>query len=69
MVSQPIPWGNGPPRDLDAIKLLEDEYFRSNQDIRSVMSVLLKSDFFKVSRFAKVKSPAELIAGVMRLFS
>ena len=31
------------------------------------MSVLFNSDFFKEARFAKVKSPAEVVAGTMRL--
>ena len=64
----PVPtWQSTPPRDPEAIKTLEEEYFRSNYDIRSMLRVLLSSDFFKNARFAKVKSPAELVAGVMRL--
>jgi hypothetical protein len=31
------------------------------------MRVLFNSEFFKQARFAKVKSPAELVAGVLRL--
>jgi len=60
-------WQNTPPQDPEAIKMLEDEYFRSNYDIRSMLRVLFNSDFFKNSRFAKVKSPAETVAGTMRL--
>ena len=60
-------WQNTPPQDPAAIEVLEQEYFRSGNDIRSVLRVLFTSDFFKNSRFTKVKSPAELIAGVMRL--
>jgi uncharacterized protein (DUF1800 family) len=60
-------WQSTPPQDPAALKALEDEYFRSNYDIRSVMGVLFNSDFFKNSRFKKVKSPAELVAGVMRM--
>ena len=60
-------WQTTQPQDPAAIKALEDEYIRSNHDIRSVLRVLFTSDFFKNSRFTKVKSPAELIAGVMRL--
>jgi hypothetical protein len=47
--------------------MLEDEYFRSNYDIRSMLQVLFNSDFFKNARFAKVKSPAEAVIGTMRL--
>ena len=60
-------WQDTPPRDPEAIKMLEDEYFRSNYDIRSMLRVLFNSDFFKNARFAKVKSPAETVAGTMRL--
>jgi len=60
-------WQTTEPQDPQAIKMLEDEYFRSNYDIRSMLKVLFNSDFFKNSRFKKVKSPAELVAGVMRL--
>jgi uncharacterized protein (DUF1800 family) len=47
--------------------MLEDEYFRSNYDIRSMLRVLFNSDFFKNSRFQRVKSPAEVVVGTMRL--
>ena len=60
-------WQHSPPRDPEAIKLLEAEYFRSKYDIRSMLRVLFNSDFFKEARFAKVKSPAETVAGTMRL--
>jgi uncharacterized protein (DUF1800 family) len=64
----PVPaWQTTEPQDPAAIKMLEDEYFRSNYDIRSMLRVLFNSDFFNDSRFKKVKSPAELVAGVMRL--
>ena len=60
-------WQNTPPQDPAAIEALEQEYFRSGHDIGSMLRVLFTSDSFKNSRFTKVKSPAELIAGVMRL--
>ena len=60
-------WQDAPPRDPEAIKMLEDEYFRSNYDIRSMLRVLFNSEFFKEARFAKVKSPAETVVGTMRL--
>jgi len=60
-------WQNTPPRDPEAIKMLEAEYFRSNYDIRSMLRVLFNSDFFKEARFAKVKSPVESVIGTMRL--
>ena len=60
-------WKGTPPRDPEAIKMLEEEYFRSNYDIRSMLRVLFNSENFKSARFAKVKSPAETVIGTMRL--
>ena len=60
-------WPTTPPQDPEAIELLSEEYFRSNYDIRSMLAVLFRSDFFRKARYTKVKSPAELVAGVMRL--
>jgi uncharacterized protein (DUF1800 family) len=60
-------WQSAPPRDPAAIQALEEEYFRSGYDIRSMLRVLFNSDFFKNARFAKVKSPAEVVAGTLRL--
>ena len=60
-------WKDTPPRDTEAIKMLEEEYFRSNYDISSMLRVLFNSNFFKNSRFEKVKSPTETVVGTMRL--
>jgi uncharacterized protein (DUF1800 family) len=55
------------PAPAHAIEILSDAYFESHYDIRSVMRVLLNSDFFKSAVYAKVKSPAEVVASVLRL--
>jgi len=60
-------WQDTPPRDPEAIKMLEEEYFRSNFNITSMLRLLFNSDFFKNAQFEKVKSPAETVAGTMRL--
>jgi uncharacterized protein (DUF1800 family) len=60
-------WQHTPPRDPELIKKLEDEYFKSNYNIRSMLRILFNSDSFKNSRFQKVKSPADTVAGTMRL--
>ena len=60
-------WKDTPPRDAEAIKVLEDEYFRSGYDMTSMLRVLFNSDFFKNAQFAKIKSPAETVVGTMRL--
>jgi hypothetical protein len=51
---------------MAAIRQLEEEYFRSGYEIRSMLRLLFNSDFFKESRFSKVKSPAELVCSTLR---
>ena len=65
--SQVPSWMDTPPQDPDTIKMLEDEYFRSGYNIRSMLRVLFDSDAFKNARFARVKSPVETVMGTMRL--
>jgi uncharacterized protein (DUF1800 family) len=60
-------WQRTPPRDPEAIKMLEDEYFRSGYNIGSMLRVLFNSESFKNARFEKVKSPTEVVIGTMRL--
>jgi len=52
-----------------ATQYLAEEYRKSKGDIRSVMRALFLSDFFRSedAHFARVKSPAELVAGTARL--
>ena len=60
-------WNTTPPIDPEAIETLVQAYIQSNGDIRSILRVLFNSDFFKNSQFARVKSPAELIVGTVRM--
>ncbi len=60
-------WQETPPRDPEAIKMLEDAYFESNYSLTAMLRTLFNSESFKNARFAKVKSPAETVAGTMRL--
>jgi len=60
-------WMDTPPRDPDTIKMLEDEYFRSNYNIRSMLRVLFNSDAFKNARFSRIKGPIETVIGTLRL--
>jgi uncharacterized protein (DUF1800 family) len=60
-------WMDTPPRDPETIKMLEDEYFRSGYNIRSMLRVLFNSDAFKNARFARIKSPVETVIGTLRL--
>ena len=60
-------WETVPPRDPDAIKTLMDAFVENDYEIRAVLRVLFNSDFFKDAAFARVKSPAEFVAGTIRL--
>ena len=62
-------WRLTPPRDLSLIADLEKTYFDSGYDITEMLRVLFSSDSFKSEsvRYAKVKSPAEVVAGTLRL--
>ena len=65
---QQVPaWELEPPQNPEAIETLVAAYFEFNGDIRSILRVLFNSDFFKEARFKKVKSPAELVAGTIKL--
>ncbi|HCP23263.1 MAG: DUF1800 domain-containing protein [SAR202 cluster bacterium] len=62
-------WQHTAPGNPELVKMLEDEYFRSNYNIRSMLLVLFNSAYFKSedARFAKVKSPAEVVVGTLHL--
>ena len=60
-------WAVTPPRDQDAIDTLADALVDSGYDIRSTLRVLFNSDFFKEARFARLKSPAEVVVGTLKL--
>ena len=62
-------WQHTPPRDPAAINIIGDAFLTSGYDIPSTLRVLFNSDFFKSesARWAKVKSPAEVVVGVTRL--
>ena len=60
-------WAVTPPVDEDAIDALADAFVESGYDIRATLRVLFNSDFFKNARFAKLKSPAEVVVGTLKL--
>ncbi len=60
-------WAVTPPRDQDAIDLLADTFVESNYNIKAVLRVLFNSDFFKNARYARLKNPAEVVVGTMKL--
>jgi uncharacterized protein (DUF1800 family) len=60
-------WSLVPARDPAAIDTLVTASLESGGDIRAILRVLFNADFFKAARFQKLKSPAELVVGTIKL--
>lgn len=60
-------WLETQPSDMETIKMLEEESFRSGYHIRHMLRLLFNSDAFKNARFAKIKGPVEAVIGTLRL--
>ena len=62
-------WPYVEPRDPAAIDALTRVYFDSDYNIEAMLRTLFLSDFFRSedAMYQKVKGPAELVAGVLRL--
>jgi Protein of unknown function (DUF1800) len=60
-------WSIEPPRNPEALDALAGVFRDSNYDIRTTLRFLFNSDFFKNARFQHVRSPAEVVAGTLRL--
>jgi hypothetical protein len=60
-------WNIEPPRDPEAVETLMAVFRKSNFEMKPVLRTLFKSDFFKKARNQHLKSPAEVVAGTLRL--
>ena len=62
-------WRLTPPRDLEAIEILEKAYYDSGHSIKAMLEALFTSDFFKDEsvRYQKVKNPAEMVISLLRM--
>jgi uncharacterized protein (DUF1800 family) len=60
-------WTIEPARDEDALEQMMDVFIESQYDMRAVLRFMFNSDFFKNARYSKIKSPAEVVAGTLRL--
>ena len=60
-------WTIEPARDEDALEQMINTFEESNYDMRALLRFVLNSDFFKNARYSKIKSPAEVVAGTLRL--
>ena len=60
-------WSVTPPRDPEAVDLLANTLMNNDYDIRSTLRVLFNSEFFKNARFERLKNPAEVVIGALRM--
>lgn len=60
-------WNDLPPLDPELIDQMSKTFLDSNGEIKAVLRVMFNSDSFKQARFKKVKSPIELVAGVLKM--
>ena len=60
-------WSIKPPGDPEAVEILATALTDSKYEMRPVLRILLNSDFFKKARFAKMKNPAEVVVGTLKL--
>ena len=66
----PVPsWRLTPPLHPELVNTLERTYFESGYDITAMLRALFTSETFKSEsvRYSKVKSPAEMVVGALRL--
>ena len=60
-------WTIEPSPDEEALEMMVDAFIESGYEMKAVLRVMLHSDFFKNARFAKIKSPAEVVAGTLKM--
>ena len=60
-------WPSEPPQDPDAVRAIAETFVASDYEIKPVLRMLFSSDFFKEAAFRKVKNPAEVIVGALKL--
>ena len=60
-------WTIEPARDEDALEIMMDSFVSSGYEMKAVLRTIFNSDFFKNARYAKIKSPAEVVAGTLIL--
>ena len=60
-------WTIEPARDEDALGVMINAFEESGGEIKAVLRTMLNADFFKTARYSKIKSPAEVVAGTLRM--
>ena len=60
-------WTIEDARDEDALEQMMDAFIDSGYEIKAVLRLMFKSEFFKNARFSKIKSPTEVVAGTLKM--
>ena len=60
-------WTIEPARDEAALDTMINSFVDSGYEMKGVLRTMFNSDFFKTARFSKIKSPAEVVAGTLRM--
>ncbi len=60
-------WPIEPPRDPGAIRELCEVFVESDYEMTPVLRFLFNSSFFREAQYQKVRNPAEVVAGTLRL--
>ena len=60
-------WTINDARDEDALEQMITAFEESGYEIKAVLRAMFNSDFFKNARYSKMKSPAEVVAGTLKM--
>ena len=60
-------WTIEPARDEEALDMMCQTFEENNYEIKPLLRMMFNSEFFKNARFSKIKSPAEVVAGTLRM--
>ena len=60
-------WTIEPARDEEALDMMVATFEENNYEIKPLLYMMFNSEFFKNARFSKIKSPAEVVAGTLKM--
>jgi uncharacterized protein (DUF1800 family) len=60
-------WNDLPARDPELVGAMSKAFLDSGGEIKPVLRIMFNSESFKDARFKKVKSPTELVVGVLKM--
>ena len=60
-------WTIEPARDEAALEIMINSFEESGYEVKAVLRTIFNSDFFKNARYARIKSPLEVVAGTLKL--